>query len=791
VTRVSWHNRVNWPSDIHQLVINSVAYLRLLGTLSIEAHDDTALTGRAAQRRRLALLALLARAPSFCLTRDKLIGYLWPEQSEEQARHLLSVATYDLRKALGENVLLSQGDELCLDSEAVRSDLAEFEDAIERRDYERAIELYAGPFLDGVYLADAPEFERWAEEERELCARRYRGALEALAEFREKSGDLPGATDAWYRLAAADSYNSKIALRLMQALNAAGNRAAALQHAQSHTQLLREEFGAEPDPEIAALAERLRAEPAAVAGSTGQSNAGQIQLNEPTVEGTAGAQITSAPERTRRWSWRRAAAISVILVLAATAIGVWMSRAQPRVGPSIAVLPFDDMSRDGTSEYISDGLTEEIINSLSKIEGLSVTARTSAFAFKGKDVDVRDVARQLNVETVLEGSVRSDGGQLVVTAQLINAETGYHLWSDRFERQLEDVFAVQEGIAQAVVDALRPQLLRESIDPLVHHSTEDFEAYLLYLQGRHHWYQRTPEGFASAIEYFDSAIARDPEYAMAYVGRADVYNLQGAYDYGLARPADAFPKARADAEAALHLDPDQADAHAALANTLFYYEWDWERAEQEYRQAIRLNPGYAPAHHWLALFLIAMRREEEAFAAIKHAQELDPLSLVMTTALGRYFYLTRDYDLAIQEYRRALERDSTFATAHVGLGWTYLQQGKTEEAIAEYEAALALGAPEQLALALLGNAYGQSGKHDEAASILERLGEESEGRYVPAEYLALVHLGLGDYDEALDGFDIAYANRSGSLLFLRVEPIADPLRSHPRFQALLQKLALP
>jgi serine/threonine-protein kinase len=444
-----------------------------------------------------------------------------------------------------------------------------------------------------------------------------------------------------------------------------------------------------------------------------------------------------------------------------------------------------------TSEYISDGLTEEIINSLSKIEGLSVTARTSAFAFKGKDVDVRDVARQLNVETVLEGSVRSDGGQLVVTAQLINAETGYHLWSDRFERQLEDVFAVQEGIAQAVVDALRPQLLRESIDPLVHHSTEDFEAYLLYLQGRHHWYQRTPEGFASAIEYFDSAIARDPEYAMAYVGRADVYNLQGAYDYGLARPADAFPKARADAEAALHLDPDQADAHAALANTLFYYEWDWERAEQEYRQAIRLNPGYAPAHHWLALFLIAMRREEEAFAAIKHAQELDPLSLVMTTALGRYFYLTRDYDLAIQEYRRALERDSTFATAHVGLGWTYLQQGKTEEAIAEYEAALALGAPEQLALALLGNAYGQSGKHDEAASILERLREESEGRYVPAEYLALVHLGLGDYDEALDGFDIAYANRSGALLFLRVEPIADPLRSHPRFQALLQKLALP
>jgi len=682
-----------------------MAYLRVLGGLSIESDADRALTGRAAQRRRLALVALLARAPSLCLSRDKLIGYLWPEQNEEQARHRLSVAVYDLRKALGENALVSQGEDLCLDSEVVCSDLAAFEEALGRQDYDRAVELYAGPFLDGVYLSDAPEFERWVEEVREFCAREYRQALEDLAERREDSGDLAGAIEAWRRVAAADAYNSRIALRLMQVLHAAGNRAAALQHAQDHARLLLQEFGAEPDPGIAEFAERLRAEPAAVAGqgdraphaaaemgttrATDEPDARQILHERPAGQAEDRAQIRTAPKITRRWPRSKTAAVAAVVVVAA-AIGIMMSRAERRPGPSIAVLPFRNMSPDGTGEHISDGLTEEIINALSKLDGLNVSARTSAFAFKNKEADVREVAQQLDVETVLEGSVRSDGGYLVVTAQLINAETGYHLWSDRYERQLRDVFTVQEGIAQAVVNALRPQLLRQSDDRLVRHSTRDFEAYLLYLQGRYHWYQRTPEGFENAIIYLDSAIARDPEYAMAYAGRSDVYSLLGAYEYGLAPPADAYPKARADAEAALRLDPDLADAYAALANTMFWYEWNWEGAEREYRNAIQLNPGFEPAHHWLSLLLIATGREEEAFAAIKHAQELSPPSLVMTSALGRHFYFTRAYDRAIQEYRRALERDSTFVIARLGLGLALLEIGKPEAAISHYQRALQL-----------------------------------------------------------------------------------------------------
>jgi TolB-like protein/DNA-binding SARP family transcriptional activator/Tfp pilus assembly protein PilF len=748
----------------------------------------------------------LARAPGLCLSRDKLIGYLWAEQDEEQARHRLSVAVYDLRKALGEKALVSHGEDLCLDPEVVHTDLAAFEEALERQDYDRAIGLYAGPFLDGVYLSDAPEFERWVEEVREFCARSYRQALEDLAMQREDSGDLAGAIEAWRRVAAADAYNSRIALRFMQVLQAAGNRAAALQHAQDHARLLQQEFGAEPDPEIAEFAERLRAEPAAVAGqadraldaasetgatqATDESDARQVPHEGPARQFEERAQIRTTPKTTRRWSQRRTAAVAVVAVVAA-AIGIMLSRTERRPGPSIAVLPFHNMSPDGTGEYISDGLTEEIINALSKLDGLNVSARTSAFAFKGKESDVREVARQLDVETVLEGSVRSDGGYLVVTAQLINAETGYQLWSDRYERQLKDVFTVQEGIAQAVVNALRPRLLRQSSDPLVKHSTRDFEAYLLYLHGRHHWYQRTPEGFENAILYLDSAIARDPEYAMAYAGRSDVYSLLGAYEYGLAPPADAFPKARADAEAALRLDPDLADAHAALANIMFWYDWDWESAEREYRQAIQLNPGCVSAHHWLSLLLIATGREEEAFAAIKHAQELNPPSLVMTSALGRHFYFTRAYDRAVQEYRRALERDSTFVTARLGLGLALLETGKPGEAIAEYETALELGAPQPLTLALLGNAYGRSGNRAEALTILQRLREESEHRHIPAEYPALVHLGLGDGDAALNGFYRAYADRSGALVFLSVYPIVDPLRSHPRFQALLQKLELP
>ncbi|MBW3630863.1 MAG: winged helix-turn-helix domain-containing protein, partial [Gemmatimonadetes bacterium] len=361
--------------------------LRLLGGLLL-GNEAGPLTGRAAQKRRLALLSVLAMAPTRVLSRDKLIGLLWPESDTEQARHLLSVALYELRKALGEDLVLSRGDDVAL-GDGLRTDVRSFEEALAEGALERAVELYAGPFLDGFYLSDAPEFERWVDSERDRLARRYQGALEKLAEERTASGDLRGAADAWRKLATVDPFNSRIACGLMEALAAAGDRAGALQHARTHEALLREEFGVEADPEIAALTTRLREEP---------------------------------PAESRR---PRAA------TPAESADGVDPVSA----APSIAVLPFADVSPARDNQYFSDGLTEEILNALSRVPGLRVAGRTSTFALRDRGLDVRGVGDALRVRTVLEGSVRKAGDRLRITTSLVDVASGYTLWGETYDRE--------------------------------------------------------------------------------------------------------------------------------------------------------------------------------------------------------------------------------------------------------------------------------------------------------------------------------------------------------------------
>jgi TolB-like protein/DNA-binding SARP family transcriptional activator len=776
--------------------------LRVLGGLSLE---DAAgpVTSRATQRRRLAMLAMLARAPQRTLSRDRLIAYLWPESDTEQARHLLSVALYEMRKGLAEELLVARGDEVVLDSERVRVDAEAFERALDGGEPETAVALYAGAFLDGFFLSDAPEFERWVEGERQRLEHRYRDALERVAEAHGAAGDARGAVEAWRRVAALDPYSSRIALQLMRALATAGDRAGALQHARVHELLLREEFGTSPDAEVTALAERLREEPGVppssppVAPSAPPPPVREVEAEAPAEPAAAIPSTPAAPSlppppappaRPRRV---RRLALAAVVGGAVAVGGLWMAVGRQPETPSIAVLPFSDLSPGRDFEYFGEGLAEEILDALSRVEGLDVAARTSSFVLRQRGMDVVEVGERLRVRSVLEGSVRRSGDRLRVRVGLVDEGSGDYLWSEEYERRMDDVLRMQDEITLAVVSALKGRLVERDSAQAIHVATRDPQAYDLYLRGRAYWYRRTAEGFQGALASFRGAVARDPGYALAHVGLADVYALLASPDYGVLPPKEAFPRARAELSRALELDPRSAEAHAALGNVLTFYDHDWAEAEREFRRALELNRGYTPALHWYALHLVATGQPERAIATIQKGREEEPLSVLMTTASGRVLYFAHQYDASIAEYRSALEMDSGFVSAHLGLGLAFVQKGEPGRAIEEYRTALALPGGRQLVVsALLAHAYAVSGRKEEARALLRELSAVPEGRYVPAEYAALVHLGLGEKDAAIADLERAYRLGSGYLAYLRVEPLFDPLRSDPRFAALARRVGL-
>ncbi len=345
---------------------------------------------------------------------------------------------------------------------------------------------------------------------------------------------------------------------------------------------------------------------------------------------------------------------SSTLILSAPPRSAEISTQQFQNTPSIAVLPFVNISADAENEYFCDGLAEELLNALAKIEALRVAARTSAFSFKGKETDVREIGRKLNVSVVLEGSVRKSGNRLRITAQLINVTDGYHLWSERYDRQIEDLFEIQDEVTLAVVDALKLKLLSSEKASLLKQRTENTEAYQLYLKGRYYWHQRTEEAVKKGIECFEQAIDIDPNYALAYAGLADSYSLLGLSEYSALSPTEAFPKAKQASVKALEIDNTVAKAHVSLAFGRMYFDWDFQRAESEYQQAIELNPSYATAHHFRALNLMATGQTDLAIAEMNKAQALEPLSLIINTNLGWMLYFARQYDQAIEQYQKTL-----------------------------------------------------------------------------------------------------------------------------------------
>ena len=453
---------------------------------------------------------------------------------------------------------------------------------------------------------------------------------------------------------------------------------------------------------------------------------------------------------------------------------------------TIAVLPFANLSRDPDNAYFAAGIQDEIITRLSKIGDLKVISCTSTQRFKSAPDDIPAIAAQLRVANVLEGSIQRTADAVRVNVQLIKAATNDHLWADTFDRHLTDIFAVESDIAKTIAETLRAKLSGSEQEAIAARPTENTEAYQLYLRGRFFWNKRTGQNLNKAAEYFNQAIAADPGYALAYVGLADSYVLMPLY--GAGTPQDSNPKAKAAAEKALQIDDRLAEAHASLAE-IFCFDLDLLRAVSEFERAIELNPNYPTAHQWYgSSALTSLGRFDQAIAEVKRAIALDPLSLVINSDLGNSYYRARRYDEAVKQLRKTVDLDPDFYYAHWNLGSALKAKGDLRGAIEQYEKARALNEDPSM-LGLLGNAYAAAGRKDEAIKIRDELETISKQRYVSAYSFALVYLGLGDKDEAIRRLQKSYEDRAGeSLRFIRVDPLLDPLRGDPRFEALAEKV---
>ena len=460
----------------------------------------------------------------------------------------------------------------------------------------------------------------------------------------------------------------------------------------------------------------------------------------------------------------------------------------PAAANSIAVLPFLNMSADPDNEYFSDGMTEEIVHALSAVGSLRVASRTSSFAFKGATQNIRTIGEKLQVRTVLEGSVRRADTKLRVTAQLINAADGFHLWSATYEREMKDVFAIQDEIARAIVSALKVKLTDEPSLALVEPRTANVEAYALYLKARYFWRRKSASGLKKGIEYFQQAIAVDPGYSLAYAGLADSHIALGYYGY--LPPKDVFPPAKAAADAAIRIDDGLAEAHTARACVSLLYEWDWLGAERGFQRAIELKQGYPTAHFWYACYLWAVGRTEDSCEEASRALEFAPLSLVGHANLGWALYFGRKFDAAIAQCQKSLELDPRYLFTHTVLGQAYLAASRYDEAIGALQSAVRFSGGLSFTTATLGYAYAKAGKRREARKVLQSLKQRSGTEYVPPFCVALVYAGLGDRDQAFACLDRAYEERSYWLAYLKTWPLVDDLRADARFTALLGRVGL-
>ena len=703
--------------------------VQLLGGASLRS-GDTLLSGPPAQRHRLALLALIVAAWPQPLSRDRAMALLWPERDLTNARRLLNLAVHVLRAALGEGAIASTGDGLLLIPRLVRCDLHDLRAAIADGEHARVVKLYTGTLLDGFHLDDSTEFAYWLDERRTELAHAYAGALLAVASSQEKSGDVHGMVGTCRRLVSFDPHSAVYARTLMLALDAAGDRAGAIQHASEYAQRIRADLALEPDPGVTALAEHLRSAP--------------VRQQPVPPPGDGGRSS------------------------------------------SVAVLPFLSLSADPENEYFADGITEDVIAHLSKIRALRVISRTSVIPFRQRQHTVREIAARLGATTVLDGSVRHAGDRVRIVATLIDASTDQPLWVETYDRQLTDIFAIQTDVALHIAAALKAELSRDEHARVRREPTRNVEAYRLFLQGRRWFIKFTPEPLFRAIELFDRAIEHDAAFALAFAHIAMAYTELA--EAGAMAPDIAYDRAAQAVGKALELDPELGAAHCTLGHLKTARELDWEGAERAFKRAIELNPSGAEAYDLYGRLCTGLERYEDALDLLRRAQELDPLAhgLDIATALLR----AGRYEEAVARAEEGVRLYDAEDRARATLGWGYFLSGRHAEGLAELEQAIALSPNNTLWLGQLGAAYAMAGDSRKAHAILRDLEGRSRTTYVSPYHFAYVYAGLGEAERAVDWLERAVADRAGPVFGLKGSFLFASLRGNPRFLALLRRLKL-
>jgi TolB-like protein/DNA-binding SARP family transcriptional activator/Tfp pilus assembly protein PilF len=785
--------------------------LRLLGGPSLGG-NGSALSGPATQRHRLALLALLASSRDRPQSRDKLVAWLWPERDVEHARNLLSQGVHALRRAIGEAGIISVQDELRLDPAVLACDVVDFEDAIAAGQLERAVGLYTGPFLDGFHLPGASEFEHWADGERDRLRRSYTRSLESLAEAAEERREWSGAVERWRVLVSEERYNARVTLRLMRALERAGDRAGALQQARLHTLRLQQEFESGPDPDVVELADQLRTKPAN--GDAGQAHTGaRAAARETTNPVASSAGLTpplddppsasprSGPPQAKvlrrgRSVVRRLPLLGLGLLIGLGLLFAWTrARSGETAGEAglrrVAVLNFENLGEPDQA-YIADGITDEIRSKLATISGLQVTARTSSARYAQGTKPAREIGRDLGVDYLLTGTVRwdPDGSQspVRVSSELVQAASGTSRWQQSFDVPLTDIFQVQANIAERVARELGVALSGGQQRHMEERATGDLGAYDLYLRGRYAWHQRPTTSLDQARQLLERALALDPEFALAYAALADVYTVLPLWS--AIPPDQTYPRAKAAALAALKLDSTLAAPYAALGSINAMYEWDWVAADRNFRRSLELDPNHANTRNWYNTdYLVPVGRLSEAVAEARRARELDPLSVLINFVYGHTLYRAGRLKEAEAHLRGVMALDGRFTSA---LASVYLIQGRPAEAVPLVERAADQTVRGSYDLALLGYGYAKAGRHKEAQVLLRELLERRSKRYVSPATIALLTAGLGDTTETFVWLRRAVEIHDPKLIYEFVnEPLLEPFRRDPRGAAILRAMRLP
>jgi TolB-like protein len=704
--------------------------VQLLGGACLRS-AETPIGGPPAQRHRIALLTLVVASWPKPLSRDRAMALLWPEPDAASGRRLLNLAVHVLRSALGEACIASMGDTLLFVPGVVECDLHELRAAIAAHEADRIVARHTGSLLDGFHLADSAEFGHWLEDERRELTQAYVDALRTLAASQTRAGDVHAVVRTCRRLVATDSYSALHAQALMRALDAAGDRAGAIQYAADHAQRLRRDLELPPEPSVAALAEQLRGDP--------------------------GVSLPASSDGNR-----------------------------PRREAIIAVLPFLNLGRDADADCFAEGMTEDVITHLAKLSGLRVIAMPSVARFKARQQSLRDIGAALGTTIVLDGSVRRAGDRVRIVAKLIDVEADRHLWAESYDRELTDIFAIQTDVALRIAAALEAELSAAEQSRVRKQPTQSLKAYQLFLLGRRSYTTYTMESMFRAIEYYDHAIAQDARFALAWARKGLAYTELS--ETGLIAPSIGNVRAAEATATALRLDPELSHAYCTLGHLRAVTEFDWAGAEDAFKRALELSPSNADAYNLYGRLCGALERYDEAIAMQCRAQELDPLAhrLDVVTSLMR----AGRYEQAIERGEAAIDVDANYDRALATLGWAYFLSGRTEHGIATLERAVAAAPGNTMWIGQLGEAYALAGDTAKARTVLHDLTERAATGFVSPYHFAYVHTGLGEAESAIDCLERAVAERTGPAYGIKGSFMLTALHSHPRFQALLRRIGL-